>query len=276
MVQQEHARVLVTVTASPEPSTQYGDTTCVAGIRVDRAPYEWIRLFPVPMRWFSQNQRFHKYQLIEADLIAPTNDKRVESRRVVFDSLKPVSDVIKGWQARGKVVEQLIGPTMCDLNAGIKIDPNGPSLGLVRAREVKSLKITEARDWTDTEWAKILNAQQQTSLFGEAPPPQLERPRFSGQITWFCDTATCSGHTQSILDWEFTTFQRRQRGVDDDTAIERIRHRFLDQICGPKNQVHFYVGNMHDMSKRRSFSILGFYYPPAGSDYGAVLDWADL
>jgi hypothetical protein len=276
VVQTEHAKVLVTVTASPEPSTQYGDTTCVAGIRVDSTPAEWIRLYPVPMRWFSESQRFHKYQVIEADLVPPTNDKRAESHRVVLDSLKPVGEVIKGWESRGKIVEQFVGPTMCDLNEGIKKDKNGPSLGLVRVRQLKSMKVGLARDWTDAEWAKIQNAQQQVALFGENPPPPLERPRLSGQITWFCEAPTCKSHTQTILDWEFTTFQRRLRGVADDVAKEKIRAKFQDEICGPKNRVYFYVGNMHDMTKRASFSILGFYYPPAASDFGAVLDFDSL
>jgi len=276
VVQQEHARVLVTVTASPEPSTQYGDTTCVAGIRVDSMPIEWVRLYPVPMRWFSEAQCFHKYQVIEADLIAPTNDKRIESHRVVHASINPAGRVIEGWESRGKIVEQLIGPTMCELNEGIKKDKNGPSLGLVRVRKLRSMKVSVDRDWTDAEWAKIQNAQQQIPIFGEIPPPPLERPRFAGQITWFCDTPTCRGHTQTILDWEFTVFQRRLRSDADDIAIEKITARFQDEICGPKNRVYFYVGNMHDMIKRTSFSILGFYYPPVASDYGSVLDFDSL
>lgn len=34
IIQPEHAKVLILVKASPEPSEKYGDTVCMAGIRV--------------------------------------------------------------------------------------------------------------------------------------------------------------------------------------------------------------------------------------------------
>lgn len=57
-------RVLVTVKASPQPSTAYGDTVCVAGTLLDGPP-RWIRLYPVPFRYLEGNSQFAKYDIIE-------------------------------------------------------------------------------------------------------------------------------------------------------------------------------------------------------------------
>lgn len=46
----ETARILVTVKARPEPSEKYGETVCVAGIRLGTGSLHWVRLYPIPFR----------------------------------------------------------------------------------------------------------------------------------------------------------------------------------------------------------------------------------
>src|SRR5699024_12815403 len=44
-------RFLVTVKAAPNPSTTYGETVCVAGIRLGgTGPTNWVRLYPINFR----------------------------------------------------------------------------------------------------------------------------------------------------------------------------------------------------------------------------------
>jgi hypothetical protein len=38
--------VLITVKAYPNPSAGYAETVCVAGLRIDTDPYEWVRERP--------------------------------------------------------------------------------------------------------------------------------------------------------------------------------------------------------------------------------------
>ncbi|MDQ2710039.1 MAG: hypothetical protein M3Z25_21535 [Actinomycetota bacterium] len=46
-VWEEPMRVLVTVKAYPQPSRSYGETVCVAGVRIDTPTPSWTRLHPV-------------------------------------------------------------------------------------------------------------------------------------------------------------------------------------------------------------------------------------
>lgn len=83
----ERMKVLITVKAAPEPSKSYGDTVCVAGVRVDGEPHEWIRLYPVPFRHLATEEQFSKYQVVELDVNPAQHDSRSESRRPVWGSL---------------------------------------------------------------------------------------------------------------------------------------------------------------------------------------------
>jgi hypothetical protein len=48
--QEESMRLLVTVKAYPQPSKRYGETVCVAGVRIDTDIPSWVRLYPVAYR----------------------------------------------------------------------------------------------------------------------------------------------------------------------------------------------------------------------------------
>lgn len=272
MVLSERARVLITVKASPEPSEKYGDTVCVAGVRLDKERPEWIRLYPIPFRWLTSEQQFHKYDIINVDLLPPKEDKRPESHRVNLDTVRREGKPIKDLQARGAILEQLIGPTMCELRAGVIADRDGTSLGLVRPKLVKRVIVEQGKPWTTAQQAKVDQALQREALFGEATPPELKSPRFTAKYEYFCESIACNGHTQSIIDWELTALQLSLRRDNERTAVEKIRAKFHDQLCGPSKRPHFFVGNIADPIKRRNFSVLGLYAPPRESSYGATLD----
>ncbi|KQR86728.1 hypothetical protein [Microbacterium sp. Leaf179] len=65
----ERARVSITVKASPEPSKTYGDTVCVAGVRLNEdGTGTWVRIYPVAFRHLDSVQQFKKFEVIEVDL----------------------------------------------------------------------------------------------------------------------------------------------------------------------------------------------------------------
>jgi hypothetical protein len=140
----ERARVLITVKASPEPSKSYGDTVCVAGVRLNEdGSGSWVRIYPVAFRHLDTDQQFKKFEVIEVDLVRSTKDARAESFRPNWDTL---SRQKKGgdfktypMDARGLILNQLIGPTTCELRAGVEADLNAQSLGLgVRNEKVRT------------------------------------------------------------------------------------------------------------------------------------------
>ena len=225
----ERARVLITVKASPEPSEKYGDTVCVAGVRLDAGPPSWIRLYPVPLRWMASDQQFHKYEIINVDLLPAVNDKRQESYRIVIESVEREASVLRGTRARGAILEPLVGPTMCELRAGVVDNPNATSLGLVRPKKVKSVKVFRAPGWTPAQQAKIDQALRREALFGEATPPELKAPRFIAKYHYDCESPGCPGHEQgswtgssqafSDISTAMTTQRQWRRSVPSSMTI---------------------------------------------------------
>jgi hypothetical protein len=56
----ETAEVMITVKTYPDPSETYGETVCVAGVRLDLERPEWIRLYPVKFRNAHFDNQFSK------------------------------------------------------------------------------------------------------------------------------------------------------------------------------------------------------------------------
>lgn len=266
----EQARVLITVKAAPEPSTTYLETVCVAGVRLDVDPPEWIRLYPVPYRLLEGPNRFKKFDVVELDINQAPHDPRAESRRPVLATITPQG---KPWsiQARGALLEPMV-QTMCALRAGVEADINGPSLGLVRPLVVKRLIITKHDGWSEKQTMAMRNFLNQPDLFAGSPSVAvLEPPRFEVRYHYMCEEPTCNGHKQRILDWELVAFERRLKNMSDIDAKASITRKFFDMICSPARRPHFFVGNFADGPKRKNFSVLGMYYPRAGTDYGSTL-----
>jgi hypothetical protein len=137
-VEGDHARVLITVKTAPQPSSQYGDTVCVAGIRIDREPYEWVRLYPIPFRYLGTEQQFHKYDVVDVTIRRRYADPRPESYSPELESISRVSK-LRGWKERLPVMSKVARTSFCELRAGIVADTNGPSLGLVPVGRVSKL-----------------------------------------------------------------------------------------------------------------------------------------
>jgi hypothetical protein len=58
---------MVTVKTYPNPSETYGETVCVAGVRLDRGHPEWIRLYPVKFRNEDFDKQFKKYEILRVN-----------------------------------------------------------------------------------------------------------------------------------------------------------------------------------------------------------------
>ncbi|MCC6854423.1 MAG: hypothetical protein IT189_00035 [Microbacteriaceae bacterium] len=259
MALSQRARVLITVKASPEPSTTYGDTVCVAGIRLDGDAPEWIRLYPVPFRYLEEEQKFKKYEVISLDITKARKDPRPESFTPDLSSIKRETSVpIAG---RANYVLPLVDRSMCEVVADIAKDINGPSLAIVRARKVAGMSFEKHGAWTAEESQRLAAWAGAPDLFGDSPKTRtLEPPRLKAYYRWTCESPECkSGHTQRLLDWELTAFQRRFANSTDAELREKVTQRFLTEMLPASRVPHFFVGNFASGPKRKSFSILGVF-----------------
>src|SRR4051794_27995252 len=80
----ESQRLLIWGKTAPELSTRYFETVCTGAVLESGAP---IRLYPIPFRYLSQEDKFKKYQWITAKITKSPHDSRPESYRIDCDSI---------------------------------------------------------------------------------------------------------------------------------------------------------------------------------------------
>jgi hypothetical protein len=133
-------------------------------------------------------------------------------------------------------------------------------LALIRPREISKLEISKHPGWTRDEQRKIDTYVSQLDLLSTQERTPLQAPRFKGTYHYRCGAPQCRGHKQGMLDWEFVAFQRRHlEGLTDAEAVQKLREKFIGELCAPDRDVAFYVGNQ--AKRPHVFSVLGVYWP---------------
>ncbi|WP_372699378.1 hypothetical protein [Arthrobacter sp. JSM 101049] len=255
----ETARVLITVKAAPQPSASYGDTVCVAGIRLTESGPEWIRLYPVPFRSMEKYEQFKKYELLDIDIEPAWKDSRSESFKPDTSSIRRV-DFLKPWSPRHPYVAPLAAAqwTMCGILKARERGELFPSLAVIEPKEVKRFEIYPFAGWTDIQQTHLKKGLNQPDLFGNLPEQiLLDPPRFEAKFHYTCEHPTCGGHRQGLLDWEMVALSRNLAADNNETAMAKIKMKFLDQMCKPELRPHFFVGNQQ--KRPHIFSVLGIY-----------------
>lgn len=252
-------RVLITVKAAPNPSDSYGETVCVAGLRLDLGQQGWVRLYPINFRAMDGEAQFRKYEIVNLRAKPARKDRRFESWTPDLTSVRREMR-IKEWNQRVPHVSPHIGRSMCGLLKDVRRDPPARSLAVVPVRRVAALEITTHPGWTSEQEHKIERAVSAPDLFGRELTP-LQPPRFQAKFRYTCMDASCKGHRQGLLDWEFTALQYRFADCDDLELEAIIRQKFFHEKFKPGRDVAFYVGNQAKWE--HVFSVLGIYNPPS-------------
>ncbi len=256
--------LLVTVKAYPVIGQTSGESVCVAGVRLDTAEPEWVRLFPVGFRSLPPDQQFHKYDVVRLRAQRREgSDRRSETYRPSLDTLVrgPSVDTDRGsWHRRWELVGALAGETTtCDLTrAARERGQAAPSLGLIKPRDIK-MDVAP-----NPEFRAGGPTDVDVDLFG-TEREVLEKTPFLVTYRYRCAASECSGgHKQSLIDWESGRLARRNlQNRSADEAIALHRRRFFDELCSPARDTYFFVGNQHQYPG--SFLVLGVFWPPAGS-----------
>jgi hypothetical protein len=253
------AEVLITVKAAPQPSAAYGDTVCVAGVRMRDEGPEWIRLYPIPFRYLDPQFKFKKYDLLRLPVKPAPKDRRSESYVPDLSKLV-VEEHLPPWRKRHAYVGPLVDAfTACELNRLAKDAPGpGPSLAAVSPADVDWLELEPSGEWTADELSKLQEHLQQDTLFGASTDKSvLRKPRYKGRYRYRCLEKTCKGHAQGLLDWEFSELQRKHVDDTDEAARANIIQRFHAELCDSRRGPAFFLGNM--AKREHIFSVLGIY-----------------
>jgi hypothetical protein len=90
---------------------------------------------------------------------------------------------------------------------------------------------------------------------------QLEKIPFRLSYRYRCANTSCKGHEQTIIDWEAAqAFRNFRRLYGEEEGLPRMRDKWLEEMCGPTKNTHFFVGNQHQHPP--AFLVLGVFWPP--------------
>jgi hypothetical protein len=257
----EKLKVLITVKTYPIPSKKYDELVCTAGVTETG---KFIRLYPINFRDLPYTQQYKKYQWIE--VLAEKHqgrDVRKESYRPHSDSIRPLGEPIPStrdnWSERARYV--LKGKACSMENLYDQQVKDFTSLGIFKPKKVNDLVISP----DDSEWsAKFLHALQQQRLF-EYRQKTLLPPRkvpFKFHYCFECDDARCKGkHKMMIEDWEVGAlfWKMVDKGCSHKEASQKVRDKFLNDLCGPDKDTYFYVGTI--LAHPKTWVVIGIFYP---------------
>ena len=273
------------VKAYPALSKTYGEVSCIAGVQflpeeqLTARNLKWIRLYPVPYRDLDDKQQFAKYQPIQVEVQAHSSDRRPETRRPNRESIAidgqpiPTSD---SWKRRRRFVEPLMADSMCAIQRAQAKE--GTSLGIFRPKrvldleiepvDIKTEKVEIAKAWVAQ--GSLLSSESQDEKAHQLAALELIPWRF--KLRYTCSDPSCNSHSQSIIDWEIDQYYRRIRHSTD--WEEKLRHRWLEQICGADRDTALIVGNQHQHPS--AFLILGVWWPPRSPEQLGLGDLSDV
>ena len=98
----KNERIYIAVKTYPTISERYAELVCTAGVREDGS---WIRLYPVPFRLLSDDQKYSKYTWINAYVEKNKSDFRLESYRPDLSTIdvEPKPKIVD-WEERREIL----------------------------------------------------------------------------------------------------------------------------------------------------------------------------
>ncbi len=253
-------KVLITVKTYPIPSAKYDELVCTAGVTETG---DFIRLYPVNFRDLPFSQQYKKYQWIE--VVAEKHrgrDVRKESYRPDCDSIQKLGEPIKSnpgnWAERARYALAKKARSMEELQDRRKADRT--SLGIFKPKKVHDLVVSA----DDPDWKAGFKAALQQARLWETRTVSKEPPRkvpFKFHYQFECDDSRCTGHRMMIEDWEVGALFWRlvDQGLSHKDAADKVRAKFLGELCGADKDAHFFVGTI--LAYPKTWVVIGVFYP---------------
>jgi len=252
----ESKEILITIKTYPRTSKKYVETVCTGGVSIKEKRF--LRIYPIPFRDLDQNKQYKKYNIISANVCKSQDDRRPESYKVDTDTIKIIDwlDSNDKWLKRKQIVLPLVDKSMCYvLN---EQETKDKSLGLIKPERID---FYSCKAKTEDESDKKM-CYAQLGFFNKSKN-EIESVPYEFRYKFFCSgESACPGHDYMIIDWEIGQAYRDWSKLyhTEKMLLDKIREKWLTQICASKNDIHFYVGNTKRF--RENFMVLGAFYPP--------------
>lgn len=263
-------KVLITVTTYPLPSRSYDELVCTAGVLENG---EWIRIYPVPMKFLSGLRKdgkveSFKYNWIELDLEKRTDDFRPESHSPINYDFKDVQlhgkiDTKNNWAERKLFCLNKIYTNLTQLIEESKA-PINTSLATFKPTKIIGFEIEEEenREWKD-EWKEL---RKQGDLFEQDRNPEIQIPKLPYKFYYRFSDETGRESRLMIEDWEIGALYwnclKKAEGIEEE-ALKKVRDKYEQEFIENK-EVYLFLGTTKEWHMRRSknpFVIIGVFYP---------------
>ena len=258
--------ILILAKTYPSPSEKYLETSCVAGITDTGA---MRRLFPIPFRRLFEEQKFQKWQWIEAETLKSPQDHRNESRRINFDKiiLKEKIDTRNNWEKRMPLIQQIPAIKLFLPEGKTPVVDEGVTLAVFSPDLPVRLEIAEsAKEWTEEQLSKLRQLEGDDVLFPEdlrIPKAQLEKIPYD--FYYVLNVETTTGERRDIrikiIDWEVCELFRNCVKNSGAHWEKPFRNKMEKEMNG-KN-LKLLLGNIHRFPK--TWLIVSLIYPPKQS-----------
>lgn len=207
------ADAIVLIKAAPQIGQRRGETVCCAGVSVDG---HWLRLYPVSFRNLDDGQKFGRWDRIRFKWRAPTDDTRIESRRVDQDSICIVG-TLKPTE-RERFLASLITTSLDQERQ------RGRSLALLKANNLRFKIEKREQDEILAEQARFDALRNQSDLFNIKPIIPYSPCPYRFKYKYQTDDGDREGTCQ---DWELeATFFNWSKQYGEPKALEMIEKTF--------------------------------------------------
>ncbi len=253
-------RILIWGKTYPELSSKYNETVCTGGTLENG---NFIRLYPIPFRYLSDDMSFAKYQWIRARIKKSEDDPRPESYKVDPQSIileEKISPDKYEWFERKTHIFHNETNTFNSAESLYAENRNSKkSIGFVKPFKIDKIFI-EKRPQADYEtfyrkFKQNKEKNKQVELFGELTMQEIKELQFISnrfKVQWSCDRPDCTGHDMCILDWEVYELQRK---IGEIETLERLKSILLSN----EYNIGFFLGNFR--LHPTAFTIGGLWYP---------------
>lgn len=212
----ESDECFILIKAQPHRSSKYFETVCCAGVGRDQT---WRRQYPVPFRILSEGQKFKRWNWVRYKFIRSKDDPRLESQKVVPETLEVVGTVKKS--ERASFLDPLIRASFADA------DSRRESLTLIRPKTFALEAFAKSPEEIALETIKHGELANQLSMFDATAKPLTPCPmRFVAK--WRDQDGKDRSH--ECDDWETSAaFSRFERAYGRTQALEALKGKYEDE-----------------------------------------------
>ncbi|NLM20847.1 MAG: hypothetical protein GX207_03765 [Peptococcaceae bacterium] len=264
----EKKRIYILVKTYPTISETYSELVCTAGVLGDGS---WIRLFPMPFRLLSDEQKYPKYTWVEVNAERNTSDFRPESFRPDISTMvvEPKPKKID-WDERRRIIfknKEIYTNLQMLINKAKS--PSKTSLAVFKPTKILDFLIEpDERDWNPKKLAGLQRQSQQLNLFKTIEEIEDEFrivQKVPFKFSYLFEDDSGKQSRMMIEDWEIGMLYWNclaRAGNDEALATAKVKEKYFDWLL--KRDLYFFLGTtkqFHNIAPN-PFIIIGLFYPP--------------